>query len=212
MPPAPSSLRRALVTGIVALALATGCTAETPEPEAEPTVVNTPLAGYDTARIAVARSPFCDRIAAEAVLDALGDAADDTASWTDGRRFTVPGEESEDTDVAHEYGCRYSTTDGLAATAWLFAPPVTSARAREVLADSRGCRRTNDTDFGEPSAATRCTTGGPGGGTVAVGFRGLFGDAWLSCTVEAPARWEPEDLAARADQWCVQVLEATRVR
>ncbi len=37
---------------------------------------------------------------------------------------------------------------------------------------------------------------------------GLFGDAWLTCSVMAAG--DPADLAARASEWCVQVVEAAR--
>lgn len=186
----------------LALALA-GCTSEAPEPKADPSVDASPLASYDTGRIAVARSPFCDRISSEAVREALGDAADETVAWNPGD--PVPGLAR---DRGHEFGCRYATDEGIAAQAWLFAPPVTPARASEALRGSRGCWRTEGTDFGDPSVATRCGRDG----TVVIGYRGLFGDAWLSCTVEASAREEPDDLTERADRWCAQVLEATRVR
>lgn len=181
----------------------TACTSGDPQPAADPSVDASPLASYDTGRIAVVRSPFCDRITSEAVRDALGDAADDTVAWNPGD--PVPGLAR---DPGHEFGCRYATDDGTVAQAWLFAPPVTPERARELMRESAGCWRAEGTDFGDPSAATRCG----GGDAVAIGYRGLFGDAWLSCTLEATAREEPHDLTERADRWCAQVLEATRAR
>jgi hypothetical protein len=200
----PLVARVAVLVPVLAIALGlTGCTSEAPEPDAKPSVDASPLASYDTGRIAVVRSPFCDRITSEAVRDALGDAADDTVAWNPGD--PVPGLAR---DRGHEFGCRYATDDGIAAQAWLFAPPVTPARARELMRESKGCWRAEGTDFGDPSAATRCGSDG----TVAIGYRGLFGDAWLSCTVEASGREEPADLTERADRWCAQVLEATRVR
>ena len=52
------------------------------------------------------------------------------------------------------------------------------------------------------SAAVRCADDG----AVVASYRGLFGDAWLSCSVE-PAG--PDDgLVERTGRWCVTVLQA----
>ena len=38
-------------------------------------------------------------------------------------------------------------------------------------------------------------------------YHGLFGDAWLSCSLSARAA--VDDLAERTDRWCATVVQAT---
>lgn len=71
-------------------------------------------------------------------------------------------------------------------------------------APGRGCSSTRDVGFGSPSVSTRCT----GDGTTEESYRGLFGDAWLTCTLSTPG--DPVDLPERTSAWCVSVLEAAR--
>ena len=42
---------------------------------------------------------------------------------------------------------------------------------------------------------------------VTITYQGLFGDAWLSCSVTTPAR-NPQNLLARTGTWCVSVAQA----
>ena len=187
-----------LLAGVLA-----GCTGSDPEPEADPSAPSTPLESYDTAGLVVPRASFCAGMAEEAVADALGAAPSASSSYENGE----PARVGEVRDVAHEYGCAYRAEDGTTARAWVFAPPVTRARARDLLAlagAERGCRPDRDAPaFGSPSTALECR--GEGGTTVS--WRGLFGDAWLSCslTVEGPA---DESVVQRADRWCVAVATA----
>jgi hypothetical protein len=184
----------------------TACSNGGGEPEADvPTATPTPLADLATDSLALARESFCARVAPAAVEDALGAPAEDAEEWVNGDRTTVaPGV----TDVVHEFGCRWRAADGTAASAWVFAPPVTRGQAAGLRRDAvqaEGCREVAGAPaYGSPSVAVRCTgdpgdTGGPGGATTT--FHGLFGDAWLSCTA-------PTDDLAGAGRWCVSVAQA----
>lgn len=199
---------RRTATSLVALALLlAGCSGDAPAPGSPAPEKLPGLAEYDATGVAVARSPFCDRIPAQAVRDALGDAAEESTAYGNGE----PAELTDGvTDVAHEFGCSFRAANGMTARAWLFAPPVTPGRARLLVKESlgEGCSVAEDIDFGSPSVATRCG----GDGEIEEGYRGLFGDAWLSCTLGSTGREQPDDLTERTDRWCVQVLEAARVR
>lgn len=172
----------------------------------------TPLAEVDTVGVAVPRADPCDALPEAAVVEALGAPATAADRWADGEPASLsPGLR----DVAHEWGCAWTAADGSAVRAWVFAPPLTTARARRVartVVADEGCRLVPGAPaFGEPTAARLCR----GGGTLEATFAGLFGDAWLSCSVAAP---RPETatavardaLVARAGTWCAQVLAAAR--
>ena len=95
------------------------------------------------------------------------------------------------------------------ARAWLFAPPVTPARARDLIkaaGAAKGCRpEPQDPGFGQQSVAVVCDKGG----TTTASYRGLFGDAWLSCSVAvATGSVDQPALLDRTGRWCVQVAEA----
>ena len=200
----------ALAVTLVAAALAmlamllAGCTDSTPEPTAEPSSPSTPLASYDTREVAVARAPYCDRVSESAIEEALGEAARKSSTYNNGDPVRVA---DGVTDIAHEYGCAWSAGSTRART-WLFAPPVTGDRARDLLEQARaeqGCVPDEQAPaFGMPSVALVCADGRD----VAASYRGLFGDAWLVC--ELTGRGDRAELAARADRWCVQVVEAAR--
>jgi hypothetical protein len=165
----------------------------------------TPLSEFDTSAVAVARAPFCDRLAPEAVGEALeGDPADEGAY---GNGDDLPG----DLGVAHEYGCWATTDDGATLRAWVFAPPVTQQRADQLVTAAgreENCTRQEDAPaYGDPSVAVVC--GGPDG--VTASYRGLFGDAWLSCSLSLPGRTSQDQLIERAGRWCVAVAEAAAV-
>ncbi|RJS45161.1 hypothetical protein [Nocardioides cavernaquae] len=149
----------------------------------------------------------------------------------DATRHYANGELSPDTgDIAHEYGCIFDGETGLTAKAWVFAPPVTPDEATRLVAEAgkvRGCQPVDPHDFGSPAVGTLCRTST----TTTVTYRGLFGDAWLSCSITAPVA-KPADqpasgaastataaseaaptagvltgkaLTDRAGSWCVQV-------
>lgn len=195
-----SAVRRsavALVATVLAVGLL-GCTSDEKEPPATPEATSTPLSDFATDDVSVARGEFCARVAPEAVTEALGGAAEDSDSWANGDRTKLADGVR---DVAHEYGCSWTAADGTVASAWLFAPPVTTAQAGalgRLARRAEGCRPVPDAPaYGAPSVAVRC------GDEVA--FRGLFGDAWLSCSLQAPA---PPLGLDRTGRWCVAVAQA----
>ncbi len=177
----------------------TSAPSPSPTPTATPVV---PLAEVDTLTTAVRREAFCDAVAPEAVEAALGGPAADTTTYVDGQNAQVTGQVR---DIAHEFGCGW-TTKTAAARAWVFAPPVTPRAATALVRDARqeeGCEPLADAaTFGSPSLALLCRT--PRG--LQVSFRGLFGDAWLTCSVAG--QLDRAEVVERADRWCVSVLGA----
>lgn len=175
----------------------------TPAPEVA-AYQGTDLADFDTTTAVVQRAPFCELVADEAVTEALGGDGELTA-WGNGEQAgAVP-----DGDVAHEYGCSY-TGSGSEARAWVFAPPVTRTRAQALAkaAPPQGCTATAGApSFGTPSLATTCTSGEK----RTVSWRGLFGDAWLTCTLTQGVATPEADQVARAGRWCVAVAQAASV-
>ncbi|QCW49882.1 hypothetical protein FE634_04640 [Nocardioides dongxiaopingii] len=210
-----SSAVRVLLLALLATAVvvAVGLTAtlggddDTPAPPAPSTpttVPPTPLADYDTLTVAIPRAEFCGALPPEAVERALGAPATDEGSYGDGQpAVVVPGVR----DVAHEFGCSW-TSGAVTARAWVFAPAVTVAEGRRLVAAARGedgCTPVRGAAaFGRPSVALTCERGRR---TVTT-FRGLFGDAWLSCSLEGrtPALSGTEALE-RAGEWCVAVAQ-----
>lgn len=177
--------------------------APAPGPDPDPVVsAPTDFAAYDLTGVAVVRGPFCDRVSPTGVEHALGDAPADSEEWTNGERERLPDGSN---DRVQEYGCRWTAADGSQVEAWVFAPPVTRARAR-LLATARpsGCRVSQGTPFGRPSSTVTCD--GEEGSVER--YAGLFGDAWLTCSVLVPL--QVEDLESRTEEWCVEVVEAAR--
>jgi hypothetical protein len=111
-------------------------------------------------------------------------------------------------DVAHEFGCLWRA-QGVVSRAWVFAPPVTPRAARDLVDAARattGCEPIVDApDFGRPSYGSICTAGARQEAT----FRGLFGDAWVSCELSASGIAR-EQLVDRTGRWCVAVAQAAR--
>ncbi len=183
------------------LLLATACEDDRPEPAPEP-ATSTPLAEVATGTIAVARVDLCPRIAPAAVEEALGSAPTTSERWANGERARLaPGV----TDVAHEFGCRW-TAGGTTARAWVFAPPVTPGRAellRRAAGRAPGCEPVPDAPrFGSRDVAVRCSEDD----REVTAFHGLFGDAWLSCSLETTHA--APDLLDRTGRWCVAALQA----
>lgn len=168
-----------------------------PRPSASPRP--TPLSAYPTSGptsgVAVARALFCDRVSPTAIEHAIGGPAADSKQW-------VNGDELPSGQVGHEYGCRWTATDGGSAAAWVFAPPITRARAQVLAKSAPGmkCKPMPGPEtppFGDPSSAYVC---GLNTGTTHVRIAGLFGDAWLTC--EAPR--------GTIEEFCGAVLGAAR--
>ena len=177
-----------------------------PAPTAAPSPSSTPLAELDTATLVVRRDSFCPDVDPDAVEEALGGDPDASRSYDNGEpaRLTRTVE-----DVAHEFGCTWQRAGGTVARAWVFAPPVTAGRARALVREAQtvpGCSPVPDANvFGRPSAAVGCRTGG----TLEAAYHGLFGDAWLSCSLAVPvAGADRADLVDRAGRWCVAVATA----
>ncbi|GAA4811226.1 hypothetical protein ACFQ0K_03820 [Nocardioides caeni] len=181
-------------------------------PEREPVAyTGTALADYDTTTTAVQRAEFCDLLPAEAATEALDAEATGSAYGNGDASDIVPGG-----DVAHEYGCRFVPADdtaddnrsGIEARAWVFAPPVTADRATMLIRAAqrtRGCTVDPAAPaYGAPSVAVQCTSAG----RRTASFRGLFGDAWLSCSLSLPDSTPIDDLVDRAGRWCVAVALA----
>ncbi|WP_344006812.1 hypothetical protein [Nocardioides lentus] len=191
-----------------------------PTPSASPTP--TSLAEVDVGALPVVRTAFCDAVEADAVEAALGGPVAETAHYADGERARLTGDVR---DVAHENGCTFLGADGVRARTWLFVPPVTPAEARELVAAAErteGCAPRPDAPaYGEPSTALLCGAEGggaegggtEGGGPVEATYRGLIGDAWLSCSLREPrevyeAGGGREGLLARTDAWCLEAASA----
>ncbi|QYJ04248.1 hypothetical protein KUV85_00775 [Nocardioides panacisoli] len=173
--------------------------APAPPPAYEPTL----LEDVDTSTIAITRGPFCDLLAEEPVTEVLGGEVSDRTVWVDGDELPGVG-------VVHEYGCQLRTEDGPEARAWVLAPPVTPARGRELAeaatAESNCEARGDAPAYGAPSVALVCE----GPNRTFASYRGLFGDAWLSCTLALPNSEPRQALLERAGTWCVAVAEAAR--
>lgn len=208
--PASRRLRRLLALGLVG-ALATvalvaggvwwlGGEEDVPEEGLR----SVPLEEYDDQPASLVRAPFCDLVDPRAVAEALGGEPASSDSWTNGDRVQL---ESGLTDVAHEHGCSLSG-DGTAARAWVFAPPVSAARAAELVAEAQGgagCAAVPDAPaYGSPTVALACEEQG----VTRVSYRGLFGDAWLVCERSGAPGEAPAEAADRAGRWCAAVLRA----
>ncbi|MXG88448.1 hypothetical protein [Nocardioides flavescens] len=166
--------------------------------------------GLDPTSVGVTRGPFCDEVDPREVEAALGSEPADATAWQNGDPVPLRGGAQ---DVGHEFGCSWTGADGTVASAWVFAPPVDATRAAQLA---------QDTDAGwctQPSPAPAFGTSGTsldcfGQGNGYVAYRGLFGDAWLTCRVEAPpadpaaAPLDPTGLEDRADRWCAGILRS----
>ncbi|MEG3093508.1 hypothetical protein U1703_18875, partial [Sphingomonas sp. PB1R3] len=58
--------------------------------------------------------------------------------------------------------------------------------------------------YGVPSLALACVDGG----TRVLSYRGLFGDAWLTCQLTAPETVAAAAHEDRTGRWCVSVASA----
>ena len=201
------------MVAIVLSLLVTG--GEDPEPQTTPRPSTTPsatpteaptvaLADVDTRTTAVTRDTFCAAVDPGAVESALGRPPTAATQYADGQRTTLAGGVR---DISHEFGCTW-TASKVSARAWVFAPPVSSRTAAGLVRDARredGCRAiAGAPDFGSPSIALRCRTDRG----VQASYRGLFGDAWVTCVVGDRRPGRGADVVERAEQWCVAVLAA----
>ncbi|WP_109508362.1 hypothetical protein [Nocardioides speluncae] len=203
-PLVPASAARLFVAAFVVCTTAacTGSGDEPSEPSAAPPA--TALGDLDTSSVTVARADFCGAIPKSAAESALGAEVARTAHYGNGDSVELA---ASVTDVSHEFGCRFVSESGAEAQAWVFAPQVTRARARELVAEAKrpkACKAIpRAAAFGTPSAAVTCR----GKSSVTASYRGLFGDGWLACAVTRKA---VAGLPKAADQWCSAVLQAAR--
>jgi hypothetical protein len=212
MPPASVRRVRGVAGAVAATLLVVGCTGSddgsgpTAPAATFATDEGTPLADVDTTSLVVRRAPFCELVDQAAVARALGVADDevpDVAAYGNGQRTQLTAKVK---DVAHEYGCTW-TVGGSEARAWVFAPPVTRKRAltlSKLAHEEAGCTTGRRADpFGDPSLARTCRSDS----SIETSWRGLFGDAWLTCTLQLPGG-EQAELADRTGRWCAAVATA----
>jgi len=203
---------RGVVGAVAAMLLLIGCTGsgDSSGPATPGATVGsdegTALTDVDTTSLVVRRAPFCDLVDRAAVARALGvedDEVPDVVAYGNGQRTQLTAKVK---DVAHEYGCTWAVGDSEA-RAWVFAPPVTRRRALTLIKlarDVAGCTTVPTADpFGNPSQARSCRSGS----AIETSYRGLFGDAWLTCTLQLPGG-EQAELADRAGRWCAAVATA----
>lgn len=193
-----------VAVAVVLLLGASACSGGSDEPATPPpSPTATSLTDLATDDLTVARASFCAQVAPAAVEDALGAEPASADEWANGERAELA---DGVTDVAHEFGCRWSAADGTTALGWVFAPPITPRRAEELgraATQVTGCRAVPGAPpFGTHAVAVRCQDG-----TTA--FHGLFGDAWLSCSLQVPAAGAGGGTdVERAGRWCATVLQA----
>ncbi len=198
-------MRRLLAFLLTVSLSAAACSGEPPPPAKEKPYRGTALADFDSRHLGVAREPFCDWVSEDAVQLALDGPARHASSYTTGDKIRLADGVK---DVADEHACTFVGQHGTTARAWLFSPPVTPRTARRLVAEAdrgKGCGALpGAAAYGRPTTGLLCR----GAEESTVSFRGLFGDAWLSCSVAQRGRPDTEELADRAGRWCVAVAQA----
>lgn len=197
---------RILIGAVVLTAIAVGVgvlTLKDGEPEVPE--VKGDLSTTDTTVMHVRRGAFCDRVSAKDATEALGGAASEKKAYGDGEQTAIS---SEVNDVAQEYGCIWTGPEGsgTSARAWVFAPPVTLDWATQMTKSvPKGCKAASTPAYGKPSVTLTCTDGKS---RPTVVYRGLFGDAWLSCELTGKAGEATATVQKRASRWCLVTLTA----
>ncbi|MQW74859.1 hypothetical protein GHK92_03150 [Nocardioides sp. dk4132] len=191
-----------VLAGVLALAVDRSPSAEGEDaPAVSPSIT---LADLDTSTLVVRRESFCATVAPQSVVAALdAEPQRETAHAPGDRAELAEGVR----DVAHEHGCSWTGGDATA-RAWVFAPPVAPGQARAAATSARkveGCSPLPDApSYGVASVGLACRTDRG----LEISWRGLFGDAWLTCSLrdrDAPR----EELVDRAGRWCAAVALAT---
>lgn len=187
-------------SGTPGTAATSGSASPSPTPEPTPT----PLADLDTTSMTVQRAAFCDLVDPAALEQALGGEPGDVRTYRNGESALIaPGVK----DISHEFGCRWKRGRTVA-RGWVFAPPVTPGDADLLRTEARradGCTvRRAAPAFGAPALARTCSSGK--GSPVEASFRGLFGDAWLACSLTDAGR--AAAVLERAGAWCAAVAIA----
>ena len=139
-----------------------------------------------------------------AVEEALGGEPEASSSYDNGE----PARLTEGvTDVAHEFGCVWPGGRQQRAGVGVRAPVTRAGRASWSerpgrLPAARRCRT-------RPRSGVRPSQSCAGRWRLEVSYRGLFGDAWLSCALAVPARGvDRAALLDGAGRWCVAVATA----
>lgn len=154
----------------------------------------------ETAPPSDARADFCSRIAKPAIRTALDGAAVYDETW-------APGKDADVRGGAHaagaEFGCAWTAKDGTSATAWLFAGPVTADDAATLVKQARdGCEpKWMRAPGGKPAVTVQCINDDD----TVTRTQALYGDAWLSCSLQTPGILTRLD---RAADWCDAVRKA----
>jgi hypothetical protein len=205
-----SDVRRlgaAALVATLALVAVSSCEGQpSAAPSSTPTPSSTPLASLDPSTLVVRRDAFCSGLGPDVLTQALGTADYDGHSYGNGDPAWLTESVK---DVSHEFDCTWQAVDGTRARAWVFAPPVTPGQARRLAreaAAARGCGSLpGGLAFGRPSTGLLCQADG----ALEASYRGLFGDAWLSCSLSVPvAGVDRAGLLDRARRWCVSVATA----
>jgi hypothetical protein len=204
-----SALRRSLLIAapltavcvVVGVVLAQPSQTDRTEPPASTATPPAGLADVDTTALEVRRQAFCDRVPTAAVRAALGGPSVRATSYGDGDTAELAPNVR---DVAGEYACTWHGRGGATADAWVFATAVTRARARTLVATPAGCEKEHEPAYGRPTVALSCADRG----RTTVSLRGLFGDAWLSCSLTGRGRQQASSVTARAEQWCLAVARS----
>ena len=176
-------------------------------PRAAPrTPAPTTLETYDADGVAVSRAPFCDRVSPTGIEHALGPAAASHRELRQrrpdpaARRHPRPSP----TSTAASGRPRTGRRPGMGVRpAGEPGPGRAPGRRGAVGAAARARGRDSS---GRPSVAARCRTDEG----VERSWRGLFGDAWLVCTLAGRAA--PPDATAQRDQRVVRVGPRGRPR
>jgi hypothetical protein len=190
--------RSAAVSAVVLGLLLSGCS---DEKKAAPEPAPTPIANLNTSAMQVPRIEFCGLVPKSAISAALDGKPDSDAAYGNGDEEELPGVGK---DVVHEIGCSWTAEDGTTARAWVFARPINEEFARAVIASGTqtlGCRSVPGPPYGKPASTQTCRLRDK---LLRVRHAGLFGQTWLTCELSGTGGLV--DLRARADDWCVEVV------
>ena len=215
--------RSSLVAALAVLAAAALAACSGSDQPARPSrAAPTPIGELDASAVRLARAAFCERVPATAVRRALDDAPESDDRWGNGD--PVPNG-SGSGDIGHEIGCRWTGAGGAGAAAWVFARPVATAFAAQVVAQAGqgqagqgqagqgqagqglDCRTEAADEFGSPAMLQSCAQPG---GVDRMRRAGLFGDTWLTCELSLPTSVPEATRRARLDSWCATVVAALR--
>lgn len=154
----------------------------------------------ETAPPSSARTDFCTRIAKPAIQTALDGASVYDETWAPGKDAEVRGGVHAE---AAEFGCAWTAKDGTTATAWLFAGPVSADQAATLAKQAgAGCEpKRVRAPGGDPAVTVQCINDDD----TVTRTQALYGDAWLSCSLQTPGILIRLD---RAADWCDAVREA----